>query len=129
VVKRIERKRSDLLWYVLIGLLTLVAILLFVVYVPESKRPSRKWAELAFYSSLLFIFLAKFYWRVRRHVKFWLVMFGILMLHLSVYVPLLSRIDHWPSIAYVLLMPIEAMAIVLVLKLTVGVLPDERVQL
>jgi hypothetical protein len=128
-MKQLAKNRSDFFWYVLIGLLTLVAIGVFVVYVPENRRPSRKWAEFAFYSSLLFIFFAKFYWRVRRHLKFWLVMVAALMLHLLVYVPLLSRIDHWPSIAYLLLMPIEGMAITLVLRVIVGVLPDPHVQL
>lgn len=113
-MKRVGRNRSDFLWYVLIGLLTLAAIRTFVVYVPESKQPNRKWPEFALYSSFLFIFLAKFYWRVRRHLKLWLVMFGALMLHLSIYVPLLYRIAHWPSVAYLLLMPIEGMAIALV---------------
>jgi hypothetical protein len=128
-VQRAGRNRSDFFWYVLIGLLTVIAIGLFVIYVPESRAPKRKWTEFVFYSSFLFIFLAKFYWGVRRHLKLWLVMLGALLLHSSVYVPLLSRIDHWPSIAYLLLMPIEGMVIVLVVKFTVGVLPDPRVQL
>ena len=127
-VERAARDRFDFFWYVVIGLLTLLAIGLYVVYVPENKRPARKWVEFASYSSFLFIFLAKFYWR-RRDLKLWLVMLGMLMLHLAVYVPLLSRIDQWPSISYLLLMPIEAMAITLVVKFAVGVLPNPRVQL
>jgi len=53
---RVGKHRSDFLWYVLTGLLVLFAIGIYVVYVPESKRPDRKWAEFAFYSSFLFIF-------------------------------------------------------------------------
>ena len=128
-VERAARNRFDFFSYVVIGLLTLLAIGLYVVYVHESKRPERKWTEFAFYSSFLFIFLAKFYWRRRGHLKLWLVMLGMLMLHLAIYVPLLSRIDQWPSISYLLLMPIEAMAITLVVKFAVGVLPDPSVQL
>ncbi len=52
-MERAGKHRSDLFWYVLIGLLVLFAIGVFVVYVPESKRPDRKWAEFAFFSSFL----------------------------------------------------------------------------
>ena len=54
-MERAGKHRSDLFWYVLIGLLVLFAIGVFVVYVPESKRPDRKWAEFAFFSSFLFV--------------------------------------------------------------------------
>jgi hypothetical protein len=128
-MERAGKHRSDLFWYVLIGLLVLFAIGVFVVYVPERKRPDRKWAEFAFFSSFLFIFLAKFYWRMRRRLKLWLAMLGFLALHLSVYVPLLSRFEQWPSVAYLVLMPLEGMAIVIVLKSVLGVLPDPNVQL
>jgi hypothetical protein len=128
-MEHVGKHRFDFLLYVAISLLVLFAIGIFVVYVPESRRPDRKWAEFAFYSSLLFIVLAKLYWRIRKRLKLWLIMLGTLMLHLSVYVPLLSRIDHWPSIAYLLLMPIEAMLIVIVVKLKLGVLPDPNVRL
>jgi cell division protein FtsW (lipid II flippase) len=128
-MERVDKHRSDFLWYVLTGLLVLFAIGIFVVYVPEGKRPDRKWTEFFLYSSFLFIFLAKFYWRIRRQFKMWLIMLAALVLHLSVYVPLLSRIEHWPSLAYLLLMPIEGMLIVLVLKLALGVLPNPNVRL
>lgn len=56
-------------------------------------------------------------------------MLGVLVLHLSVYVPVLSKFEQWPSAAYLVLMPLEGMAIVIVLKLVLGVLPDPNVQL
>ena len=54
-MERAGKHRSDLFWYVLIGLLVLFAIGVFVVYVPESKRPDRKWAEFAFFSSFFYL--------------------------------------------------------------------------
>ncbi len=105
-MERAGKHRSDLFWYVLIGLLVLFALGVFVVYVPESKRPDRKWAEFAFFSSFLFICLAKFYWRIRRRLKLSLAMLGVMDLHLSVYVPVLSKFEQWPSAAYLVLMPL-----------------------
>jgi hypothetical protein len=128
-MERVGKRRLDLLWYVLTGLLVLFAIGIYVVYVPEGKGPSRKWTEFVFYSSLLFIFLAKFYWRIHRRLKLWLAMLAALVLHVSGYVPLLSRIERWPSIAYPVIMTIEAILIIIALKLILGVLPDPNVRL
>jgi hypothetical protein len=97
-MERASKHRSDLFWYVLTGLLALFAIGIYVVYVPEGKGPDRKWTEFVFYSSMLFVMLAKIYWRIRRQLKLWLVMLEALVLHVSVYVPLLARIKNWPPI-------------------------------
>jgi hypothetical protein len=128
-MERARKHHGDLFLYVLIGLLVLVAIGMYVVYVPENKEPDRKWTEFALYSSFLFIFLAKFYWRIRRHVKLWLVLLAALVLHVSAYVPLLARIKNWPPITDPVLMTVEAVLIVIALRLILGVLPDPNVQL
>jgi hypothetical protein len=128
-MERAGKRRLDLLWYVLTGLLVLSAIGIYVVYVPEGKGPDRKWTEFALYSFFLFVFLAKFYWRIHARLKLWLAMLAALVLHVCVYVPLLSRIEHWPSIAYPILMTIEAVLIIIAFKLTLGVLPDPNVRL
>ena len=128
-MERASKHRSDLFWYVLTGLLVLFAIGIYVVYVPEGKGPDRKWTEFVFYSSMLFVMLAKIYWRIRRQLKLWLVMLAALVLHVSVYVPLLARINNWPPITDPVLMTVEAVLIIIALKLILGVLPDPNVQL
>lgn len=128
-MERANSHRSDFFWYVVIGLLVVFAIGAYVVYVPEGARPSRKWAEFALYTCFMFIFLAKFYWRIRRRLKLWLIMLAASVVHVSVFVPLLYRIENWASVAYLLLLPVEIMIIAIVVKLALGVMPDPNVRL
>ena len=118
-----------MVWYILIGLIVLAGIWLFVIFVPESKWPPRKWTEFAFYSLCLFVFLCKFYWRHRSRVRLWKWLLAALAVHLCIYIPVLAHIEAMPAILYVVIMPIEGMLIFLVFKLTLNLLPDPNARL
>ena len=93
-----NRRIPDMVWYVLTGLLVLAGIWLFVIYVPRSKFPPRKWTEFVFYSSFLFYVLCRFYWRYRSRAGLWKWMVAVLAIHLCIYIPVLAHIEVMPAI-------------------------------
>ncbi|MFY9585350.1 MAG: hypothetical protein WAR21_12760 [Candidatus Acidiferrales bacterium] len=113
---------SDLFWYIVIGLLVILCMALWLIYVPERYWIDEKWAAFALFSFFLFAFLTKMYWRLRMSAKFWALMLAVLTVHVLAYVPLLKYIQRasW----YLIIMPIEAMLIALAIKLVLNVLPD-----
>ena len=124
-----ERHRWDFFWYVVIGLLVLLGIAGFVIWVPPSKVPKRKWTEFSFYSIMLFALLAKIYWRYRSRLKMWLLLLASLALHLSVYLPALRQVDYSPTLWYVATMPVEAVLVMLFMWWLLHLGPDHKVQL
>jgi hypothetical protein len=124
-----NRRYRDMFWYIVIGLLVILAIVVLVVWVPDRRLPNHKWTQFAFYSSLLFVFLSKIYWRYRYRLKLWLLIFAAIAVHLSAYLPLLWRIDYSPSLWYVVVMPLEAMLVMIVLWLLLRIPPDVNVRL
>jgi hypothetical protein len=124
-----NRHSWDVFWYVVIGLFVVLGIAAFVVWVPNGKFPSRKWAEFSFYSFMLFAFLSKIYWRYRSHLRLWLLLLGSLAAHVSVYLPILQRLRYSPTLWYAAMMPLEGMLIMLVLWLLLHIPPDANVRL
>jgi len=118
-----------MVWYVLTGLLVLAGIWLFVIYVPRSNFPPRKWTEFVFYSSFLFYVLCRFYWRYRSRAGLWKWMVAVLAIHLCIYIPVLAHIEVMPAIIYVAIMPVEVILIALAFKLALNLLPNPNARL
>jgi hypothetical protein len=118
-----------MVWYILIGLMVLAGIWLFVIFVPKSKWPLRKWTEFAFYSLFLFAYLCKAYWQHRTRARLWKWLVAVLAVHLCLYIPVLAHIGVMPAILYVVIMPIEAMLIALVFKLALNIMWNPNAQL
>ena len=78
---------------------------------------------------MLFVFLLRFYWRFRRQRKLWVAMLSTLIVHVSLYVSVLTYLDRWPAIWYVVTMPLEAMLIFLIFKKVLNIMPDINVRL
>lgn len=111
-------------WYIVIGLLAVVAIAILVIYVPERDWPNKRWASFSFFTILLFVFLSKSYWKVPKPRKFWGILFAIFIAHVVLYTPFLQYIQR--PLWYIIIMSLEAMLIVLILKLSLNIMPDPR---
>jgi hypothetical protein len=118
-----------MVWYIAIGLMVLIGIATFVVWVPANKMPGRKWPEFAFCTLFLFACLSKLYWRYHKRLRLWLMLLVCLEAHLAISVPILLRIERPPTLYYQAIMPIEGVLIMLVLWRSVRVSPDANVQL
>ncbi len=118
---------SDMFWYIVIGLVTVLAIWFSVLYVPERYSTDRSWVVFLLFSFFLFAYLVKMYWRLRRSVRFWVLMLMLTVGHVLMYAPLLKYVQRvsW----YLVIMPIEGMLIVLIIKLVLNVMPDLTVRL
>jgi hypothetical protein len=119
----------DLAWYIALGFVVLGGIAGYVIWVAPAKSLSRKWSELGFYSLMLFVFISKFYWHYRHRLSLWISLAACLMIHLTIYIPILARIDQPLAIWYVLTMPLEAVLIMLILWWLWQMRPDNKVQL
>lgn len=96
----------DFLLYVVIGVALVVGILFLALVSPNI---SHAWFSFFFFTTLLFVFLARMYWPVRRSVKVWLILALFMALHVGCYVVILHRVHDWPAFWYVLTAPIEVM--------------------
>jgi predicted lysophospholipase L1 biosynthesis ABC-type transport system permease subunit len=85
---------GDMSWYIAIGLLAVVAIAVLVIYVPERDWPSSQWAWFSLFTIMLFAFLSKFYWNIRKPKKFWAVLFAIFAAHIVLFAPVLHYIQR-----------------------------------
>lgn len=115
-----------MVWYILTGLIVLAGCWGFVIYVPRSKYPPRKWTEFAFYSSFLFYLLCRAYWRYRTRPRLWVSLVVVLVVHVSIYIPVLAHTEAMPAILYVLIMPVEAVLIFVLFKVVFDWLPDPK---
>jgi hypothetical protein len=126
-----KSKSTKLSWYVLGGLLVaagyIVCVFVVVKFVPERFWPNKQWLAFTFFSVILFVFLTKMYWSVRKPRSFWWLLLLLMIVHTAVYVPLLRFITR--AFMYVVIMPIEAIVIFLIVKLVVNVMPDTKVRL
>jgi hypothetical protein len=114
-------------WYIVIGLSTILLIAIAVTVIPEHWLPSKQWAWFLLFSLFLFLFLAKFYWNVRKPRKFWALLFVVLAIHVLVYAPFLAYIDR--AFWYFFIMPTEGMIIMMIMKRVFNIMPAPKTRL
>jgi hypothetical protein len=115
----------DLVLYVVVGVSLAAAAILWPFILPERLWPhlTRAWFFFIFFTLVLAIVLAKMYWPWRNSVKVWLLLALLMALHIIGYSILLHFAPQLPAISYVFTMPLEVMAINLVTKGSLNVLP------
>ena len=121
-----KRRFSDTFWYIVIGMLAVPAIIVAPT-IPEHWLPNKQWTAFLWFSLLLFVALAKFYWNVRKPRKFWLFFLGLLIVHILVYATVLPYIEK--AFWYLFIMPIEAMLIAVVIKLAFNIMPASKTRI
>jgi len=122
----LKRRFSDTFWYIVIGVLAVPAIVVAAI-IPEHWLPNKQWMAFIWFSLLLFVALAKFYWNVRKPRKFWLFFLGLLIVHILVYATVLPYIER--AFWYLFIMPIEAMLIAVVIKLAFNIMPGPKTRI
>jgi hypothetical protein len=97
----------DLALYILIALAISAAAYLYAIGVIPTSPVNSVWIGLSLNTMVVFGVVVKRhrkYWRVQR---FWWTTLGLLVAHLAIYIVLLSRVDHFPLLWYVILSPVE----------------------
>lgn len=115
----------DLILYVIVGLCLAAGAVLWPFVIPEPFWPhlTHAWFSFIFSTFALVIVLAKMYWPMRNSVKVWLLLTLLLGVHIIGYTILLRSIPQWPAVSYIVTVPVEVMAINLVTKICLNVLP------
>jgi len=75
-----------------------------------------KWVGLAGTTLILFGYTIRSHRRFIRQLSFWLVMLALLVVHLSVFIIVLEKVEHWKVLWFVLAYPVENIAIDAVLS-------------
>jgi hypothetical protein len=116
----------DFAIYISIGL----GLVGFGMWYAESggKGPSEsalKWIGLAVNTPILFGYAASEYRGDWRQARFWVVILGLVAVHLGIFSIILTHVRHWGWLGFIVLFPIEQSGIEGVLSL-VGFRPISR---
>ena len=57
------------------------AIIAAVVLVPGQSQINWKWARFFVVTTSFVVYCLKTYWRARRHLRFWAILLGVLIIH------------------------------------------------
>jgi hypothetical protein len=101
-----------MIWYVLIGL-SIVAAIVFLAFNIQGSLNSAvdNWVRLTVFTVVIFGTLLKWAWKYRQRAKFWLLYFSFAAVHCAVFIPLFSK-ERWPTLAMGLLASVETMGLV-----------------
>ncbi len=109
------------LWYALIGVCIVGAIVIWASYSP-GKLDHRydKWVELAILTVVIFGgYLVKLGWHYRRRARFW-ELYAILFLgHCAIFVPVFSR-GWWPIPLFAVLASVEGIVLAAMIAWAMG---------
>ena len=70
-----------------------------------------KWVGLAGTTLILFGYAIRSHRRFISQLSFWLVMLALLVVHLSVFIIVLEKVEHWKVLWFVLAYPVENIGI------------------
>jgi len=115
----------DLALYITIAMAIVVAMVLWVFFVPERFhfRVNRVWLLFGCNTVLLWALLVRAFRRVKWSPRLWLILAVSLIVHTAVYSLLFRVVAPWPWISYVVTMPAEGMAITYIISKWLNVLP------
>jgi len=110
------RRLGDLVIYTLIGLGIVAAAVAFATQNPKTKLPDAKWLGLIIFTPVTFGYAIHSSRRKRRSRKsYWGTVAVLLASHIGVYVLVLSHVEHFGMIWYIILNPPESGVIASVL--------------
>lgn len=117
----------DLILYIAIGVGIVTVGTLWAFLMPERYWPhlTTTWFAFIFFTVLLGIFLARFYWTHRKIVKLWLLLGALMAIHTMAYAIFLSYVHQWPALWYLFTMPIEVMLFAVIVKMCLNILPSK----
>jgi hypothetical protein len=77
-----------------------------------------KWVGLTGTTLILFGYAIRTHRRFISQVSFWLVILALLVVHLSVFIVILEKVEHWKVLWFVFAYPVENIAIDAALSVT-----------
>ncbi len=101
------RRLRDIAIYVAIGLLVVIAAFLYQDNFGRDTTPVAKWGGLFGMTAILFGYAAASHKPLFRSPRFWGVLAGLLVIHVSIFVVVLLRATEWKVLWFVILFPIE----------------------
>ena len=105
--RRKENRIMTLLIEILFGILVAVGAVLYAAHGPFPWMPQRKWIVLAIVSSTVFGVPAWSYRRHWRHANFWILLGGLLFVHILAYSTILGRLKEFPPLVVPISIPLE----------------------
>src|SRR5262249_36335356 len=113
------RRTCYFVLYIVIGIAGSVATVWYSVRSDGgSSELIGKWVGLAGTTLILFGYAIRSHSHFIARLSFWLVILALLSVHLSVFIVVLGRVEHWKVLWFVLLYPVENIGIDAALSLT-----------
>ena len=113
----------DIALYVAIAIGLVGAAVLWPIVVPERYAISRTWYMFMIATGFLCLFVMKMYWPYRKLPKVWLLLASLLVAHVGGYSLFLSRLQQFPLVLFLLIVPLEIIATAAIVKLCLNLLP------
>lgn len=123
-----KRRFRDLALYVAIAVGIVGGLVTLPLWVSEGSLPSREWFTFIVATGFLCLFTGSLYWHRRKSLRLWVVLVTILIAHVLGYSVLLEHVQHFPDALFLITVPLEAMLIILIVKLCLNIMP-QRVKL
>jgi len=122
------KRARDFLLYIVVGITVGLSIAWYAWRSDGSGTELiGKWVGLAGETMILFGYAIRAHRRFVRRLSFWLVILALLGVHLSVFIVILSKVEHWKVLWFLLAYPVENIAIDGALFVTVhDTLPSSR---
>jgi len=113
------KRACDFAVYILIG----ITVSLGIVWYAWSNdgggtEPIGKWIGLGGATAIVFGYAIRTHRLLVQRLSFWLVILVLLVIHLSIFIVILKRVEHWKILWFVLAYPVEDIAIDGALSLT-----------
>jgi hypothetical protein len=113
------KRARDFALYIVVG----VAVSLCIVWYAlrsggGGADPIGRWVGLAGTTLILFGYAIKAHSRLSRRLSFWAVILALLIVHVSAFIVILGKVEHWRILWFVLAYPVENIAIDGALSLT-----------
>jgi len=116
---------KQLALYVVLGLAIVGGAVVFGVFTPDQLFPTRAWFTFIFATGFLCLFVSKMYWSHRKSRKLWALLALLLIAHVALYKLVLEHFPQFPSILFLVTVPLEIMLAATIVKVCLNVMPGK----
>ena len=113
------KRARDYVIYLCAGLVFVLAIMWYALHGgPDLPRSANKWIGLIIETPVLFGYAIFDHRRFHKRSSFWLVILALIVVHISIFLVVLSHLEVWSPLWFVVLFPIENVCIEATLVVT-----------
>ena len=118
----VRRGLVNLIIYLGIGIGLAAGALFLAFFLPSISR-----AWFTFFGATVFLcwFVSSMYWQRRRSPKLWALLALLLVAHIVVHALVLGRFPQFPTILFLLIVPVEVMLAAGIVRMCLGVMPNQ----